>query len=166
MGKKGMTLVNGGSNQGLMAIFSSNIRENGGKCLGVVPSAFKERGWFNEKNDETIFVENLSDRKEIIKKMSDILIVFPGGIGSMDEFFDAWASYNLDFHSKKIILANIDGFYNPLMTFLDTLKKEHFVHDFLPTPVIVADTVNQCMDIIETLGSDETEIEKKGYRTY
>lgn len=166
MGKKGMILVNGGSNQGLMAIFSRNIRENGGRCVGVVPSAFKERGWFNEKNDETIFVENLGDRKEVIKKMSDILIVFPGGIGSMDELFDAWASYNLDFHSKKIILANIDGFYKPLIGFLDILKKEHFMHDFLPTPVIVADTVEQCIEIIETLGSDETGIEKKGYKIY
>jgi uncharacterized protein (TIGR00730 family) len=166
MGKKGMTLVNGGSNQGLMAIFSKTIRENGGRCVGVVPTAFKKRGWYNEKNDETIFVENLSDRKEIIKKTSDLLIVFPGGVGSMDELFDAWASYNLDFHSKKIILANIDGFYNPLLSFLDILKKENFMHDFLPKPVIVADSVEQCIEIIETINSDKNKFEEKGFRIY
>lgn len=166
MGKKGMTLVNGGSNQGLMAIFSRNVKDYGGKCIGVVPSAFKERGWYNEKNDETIFVENLSDRKEVIKKISDILIVFPGGVGSMDELFDAWASYNLDFHSKKIILANIEGFYDQLIVFIETLKKEHFMHDFLPNPVIVADTIEQCMEIIQVLGEDDKGIESKGYRMY
>lgn len=166
MGKKGMTLVNGGSNQGLMAIFSRNVKENGGKCVGVVPSAFKERGWYNEKNDETIFVENLSDRKEVIKKISDILIVFPGGVGSLDELFDAWASYNLDFHSKKIILANIEGFYDKLIDFIETLKKEHFMHDFLPNPVIIAETIEQCMEIIQALGDGYSDIESKGYKTY
>lgn len=166
MGKKGMTLVNGGSNQGLMAIFSRNVKENGGKCVGVVPNAFKERGWYNEKIDETIFVENLSDRKEVIKKISDILIVFPGGVGSLDELFDAWASYNLDFHSKKIILANIEGFYDQLLVFIETLKKEHFMHDFLPNPLIVADTIEQCMEIIQALGEGDKDIESKGSRMY
>jgi len=152
MGKKRLTLINGGSNQGLMEIFSRTIQETGGRTIGVVPSDFEARGWFSTYNDETIFVKNLSDRKDYIKDKSDILIVFPGGIGSMDELFDSWASFNLGFHNKKIILANIDGFYDPLLNFLDRLKSEHFMHEFAPNPVIVAQSVSHCIELLETLG--------------
>jgi len=151
MGKNKLTLVNGGSNQGLMEIFSKTIHENGGKSIGVVPSAFETRGWFSRHNDEIIFVENLSDRKELIKEKSDVLIVFPGGIGTMDEFFDAWSSFNLGFHGKKIILVNVDNFYKPLLDFLAILKEERFTHDFLPNPLIIADSVNHCIEILESL---------------
>jgi len=150
MGQKGMTLINGGSNQGLMQVFSKAVHENGGHCIGIVPSSFSNRGWFSKYNDETIFVDNLSERKELIKQRSDILIVFPGGIGSMDELFDAWASFNLGFHDKKIILANIDDFYEPLLKFLDNLREEKFLHEFLPNPVIIANSVEDCISIIES----------------
>lgn len=166
IGSNGMTVVNGGSNQGLMAIFSNVAIEHGGKCIGVVPSSFKEKGWFNSNNNETIFVENLSERKEVIKKISDILLVFPGGVGSLDELFDAWASYNLDFHSKKIILVNINGFYEPLINFIETLKKERFMHEFLPNPVFVADSIEDCKKIIQFSSVNDSDLKSSGYRIY
>lgn len=165
MGQKGMTVVNGGSTQGLMEIFSSTIHEYGGKSIGVVPEDFKERGWYNDKNDETVFVENLSDRKEKIKSLSDLIIVFPGGVGSLDELFDAWASYNLDYHKKRIIIANIEGFYEPLIGFLEKLKDEHFLHDFLPKPIIVAEDINQCFEIIDSINSGSEDFNGT-YRVY
>jgi len=166
IGSKGMTVVNGGSNQGLMAIFSNVAIENGGKCIGVVPNSFKEKGWFNSNNNETIFVDNLSERKEVIKKISDILLVFPGGVGSLDELFDAWASYNLDFHSKRIILVNINGFYEPLIKFIETLKNERFMHEFLPNPVIVADSIADCKKIIISCSEDSSSLKDLGLRIY
>lgn len=150
IGQNGMTLINGGSNQGLMEILSRTVHENGGHCIGVVPSSFEQKGWFSKFNDETIYVRDLGERKDIIKKRSDILVVFPGGVGSMDEFFDAWASYNLGFHNKHIILANIDGFYNPLLKFINSLEKENFLHESPSDgPVEIANSVDECIGLIE-----------------
>jgi uncharacterized protein (TIGR00730 family) len=151
LGKNKLTLINGGSSQGLMAIFSQYTKENGGQTIGVIPCTFKTKGWISSFNDETVFVADLWERMEFIKQKSDVLIVFPGGIGSLDEFFDAWASFSLGFHTNKIILVNMNGFYKPILDFIDQLKKEHFLHDFLPNPLIVTQSVQECIDMLESM---------------
>ncbi len=148
MGQQHLTLINGGSNQGLMAIMSRTIQEQGGHSIGVIPKNFKARGWFSPYTDETVFVDDLSERKDVIKERSDVLVAFPGGIGTLDEFFDAWASFNLGFHDKPILLVNINGFYDPLITFLDSLKTARFTHDFLPNPLTIVHSVDACIDYL------------------
>lgn len=155
IGKNGKTLINGGSNQGLMEVFSKAVKANGGKCIGVIPANFSERGWYSDQTDEKIIVGNLSERKEIIKGQSDILIVFPGGIGTMDEFFDAWSSYTLGFHNKKIILVNVDGFFSSLLQQLEVFRKEKFLHEFLPNPLLIVDSAAQCIEQLETMEKEE-----------
>lgn len=151
MGENKMTLVNGGSNRGLMEIFAKAVRNSGGLCTGVIPENLAERGWHSNQTDKVILVKNLSERKEVIKTISDVLIAFPGGIGTMDEFFDAWASYSLGYHHKKIILVNLGGYYTPLVEQLNVFKKEGFLHDFLPSPLIVVDTAEECIDRIREM---------------
>jgi uncharacterized protein (TIGR00730 family) len=153
IGQKGKTLINGGSNQGLMEVFSKAVHENGGRCIGIIPESLSHRGWDSEYTDEKLLVKDLSERKNVIKQRSDILMAFPGGIGTMDELFDAWSSYNLGFHDKKIILLNIGGFFNPLLQQLELFREEKFLHDFLPSPLLIVDSVDQC---IELLGKLET----------
>jgi len=105
----------------------------------------------------------LSERKDIIKQLSDILIAFPGGVGTMDELFDAWSSYNLGFHTKRIILLNINGFFNPLLKQLDLFREEKFLHDFLPNPLFIVDSVDQCIELLEKLETRTNETEPIGY---
>lgn len=155
IGKCGKTLINGGSNQGLMEVFSMAVKKNGGKCIGVIPANFSERGWYSNQTDEKIIVRDLSERKEIIKKRSDVLIAFPGGIGTMDEFFDAWSSYTLGFHDKKIILVNINGFFTSLLQQLELFRKEKFIHEFLPNPLIIVNSAAQCIERIEMMEKEE-----------
>lgn len=156
MGQKQYTLVNGGSSQGLMLLFSKTVQASGGNSIGVVPRSFKEKGWFSYSNDSLIFVDNLSNRKEVMKEKSDVLLVFPGGVGTMDEFFDAWASFNLGFHHKKIILFNLDGFYQPLLDLLEHMRSEQFLHDFLPNPLLVVDNMESCKQALENLLTEKT----------
>jgi len=151
MGKNGKTLVNGGSNQGLMEVFSKAVKKTGGYCIGVIPENFSNRGWHSNHTDEKIIVKDLSERKEMIKKRSDVLIAFPGGIGTMDEFFDAWSSFSLGFHDKKIILVNIEGFYSALINQLKTFREERFLHDFLPNPLLIVNSVEDCIRELEVL---------------
>jgi uncharacterized protein (TIGR00730 family) len=158
IGSHNKTLINGGSNQGLMEIFSKTVRENGGHCIGVIPENFSERGWYSSYSDEKILVKDLSERKEVIKKRSDVLLAFPGGIGTMDELFDAWSSYNLGFHNKKIILLNIEGFFKPLLEQLSVFQEEHFLHDFLPNPLLLVNNVTECINLLEQMGAPEGDI--------
>jgi len=151
MGKNGKTLINGGSNQGLMEVFSNTVRRTGGYCIGVIPENFSKRGWYSNTTDEKIIVKNLSERKEVIKKRSDVLIAFPGGIGTMDELFDAWSSYSLGFHDKKIILVNIEGFFTPLIQQLKVFRQEKFLHDFLPNPLVIVNSAEDCIKQLETM---------------
>jgi len=153
IGKNNKTLLNGGSSQGLMEVFSSTVKGNGGKTIGVIPKNLKERGWLSNYNDEVIIVKDLNERKDMMKKLSDIMIVFPGGIGTMDEMFDAWASFSLGFHNKKIVLVNVDGFYDKLIEFLDKLKTGNFIHDFLPSPLIVVNSIDECIEILKEVKS-------------
>lgn len=149
LGKNKKTLINGGSTQGLMNIFSKYTSENGGNCIGVLPTELKERGWQSPYNSETIFVSGLGKRKNKMKELADILIAFPGGVGTMDEMFDAWASFCLGYHNKKIILLNIDGFYSDLIKFLKGLQEKEFIHKFLPQPLIIANSTEECIKILE-----------------
>lgn len=163
MGKHGKTLVNGGSNQGLMEVFSKTVRESGGDCVGVIPEDFSKRGWHSSHTDRKILVKDLSERKDIIKQLSDILIAFPGGVGTMDELFDAWSSYNLGFHDKRIILLNINGFFDPLLQQLALFREEKFLHEFLPNPLFIVDSVDQCIELLEKLELRTDANEPLGY---
>jgi len=151
IGKNGKTLVNGGSNQGLMEVFSRTVREHGGHCIGVIPENFHERGWYSGETDEKILVKDLSERKDVIKRISNILLAFPGGVGTLDELFDAWSSYNLGFHNKRIVLINLNGFFDPLMQQLNFLREEKFLHDFLPNPLLVVKSVDECIVLLESM---------------
>jgi len=151
IGKNGKTLVNGGSNQGLMEVFSKAVKRTGGKCIGVIPANFSERGWYSKHTDEKIIVRDLSERKEVMKERSDVLIAFPGGVGTMDEFFDAWSSFSLGFHDKKIILVNVEGFYSALIQQLKMFRQEKFLHDFLPNPLLIVNSSDECIRQLETM---------------
>ncbi|MDD4921139.1 MAG: TIGR00730 family Rossman fold protein [Bacteroidales bacterium] len=158
IGNNHKTLINGGSNQGLMEVFSKAVRKNGGHCIGVIPSTFSERGWNSNHTDEIIMVKDLSERKEVIKQRSDVLIAFPGGIGTMDEFFDAWSSFSLGFHDKKIILVNVEDFFTPLIQQLKVFRQEKFLHDILPNPLIIVDSAEECIDVLKKMDSTSRDI--------
>ncbi len=149
IGRQGWTLMNGGSSQGLMNLFSETVHQSGGTCLGVIPTSFRANGWISPFNDEIIWVNNLSERKETIKANSDVILVFPGGIGTLDEMFDAWASYSLGFHHNPVVLCNLHDFYSPLLSFLEKLKKDGFIHSFLPDPLNVVDSIEAGVDWLE-----------------
>ena len=87
MGKEGKTLVYGGSNMGLMECVAQAVKQNGGTVVGVVPSKLEEAGRASNLLDKAIRTAGLSDRKDTMIALSDILVALPGGIGTMDEIF-------------------------------------------------------------------------------
>jgi uncharacterized protein (TIGR00730 family) len=127
MGETGKILVYGGTALGLMEQMAQAVKEAGGYIIGVLPTKLEENGWGSNLPDQTIHTDNLSERKDIMLRESDVLVALPGGIGTLDEVFHVIAAATVDYHNKKVIFYNINGFYNKLLNLFDDLKATSFI---------------------------------------
>ena len=93
----------------------------------MVPKLLEERGRAHTALDEKILVDDLSERKRVMVERSDILIVLPGGIGTLDEAFSTLAGYTLGYHHKPTYFYDMQGFWSPLVVFMRRLGRDGFV---------------------------------------
>ncbi len=148
MGQNKKTLVYGGANLGLMECTACAVKEHGGTVIGMVPLRLEERGRVSNLLDITFRTDNLSDRKDLMLNEADIVIALPGGVGTLDEVFHVMAAAMLDYHHKKVIFYNIDGFWKPVLDFLDGLEKQHFAHYPMRSHYAVADDLNGLIKLL------------------
>lgn len=120
--KNGHSIVFGGHDAGLMHAVSKAAKEAGGQVIGVVPRKIEEMGRLSPYLDVHIPTENLTDRKDLMMVHSDAFIILPGGIGTLDELFTVAAAVTLKYHEKPLILWNMKGFWDSLITCLDDLQ--------------------------------------------
>ena len=149
MGRNKKTLVYGGANLGLMECMAKAVKANGGFVMGVVPTKLEERGAVSDLLDVTFRVDDLSERKDTMLRESDILVALPGGVGTLDEVFHVVASASIGYHSKKIILYNINGFWDGLLTFMDGLKGQGFARRPLERLYGVANSFEELIDLLK-----------------
>ena len=131
LGKKiasaGHTLVFGGGADGLMGACAKGAKEAGGTLIGVAPRFFDEPGFLYRDCDELIFTDTMAERKEKMFSLSDAYIALPGGIGTMDEFFEAITLRQLGHLSGPLVLLNTLGFYDTLFSFLSKMAELGFM---------------------------------------
>lgn len=127
IGQTGHTLVYGGADMGLMECVARATKEHGGTVIGVVPTKLEEKGRVSDLLDITFHTDNLSERKDVIVRESDVLIALPGGVGTLDEVFHVIAASTIGYHSKRVIFYNINGFWNQLLSMLEQMQKEGFI---------------------------------------
>lgn len=148
MGEQNRTLVYGGASLGLMECMAKAVKQNGGTVVGVVPAKLEKNGKVSTLPDKIFQTTNLSDRKDIILRESDILISLPGGIGTLDEVFHVMAAASIGYHTKKVIFYNINGFYDHLLQILDTIYKKHFARHKLDHYFYVANTFDELTNLL------------------
>lgn len=119
--QNGHSIVFGGHDAGLMHSVSKSAKEAGGQVIGIVPRRIEEMGKLSPWLDVHIPTEDLTDRKALMMVQSDAFIVLPGGIGTLDELFTVASAATLDYHNKPIILYNMKGFWDSLISCLDDL---------------------------------------------
>jgi uncharacterized protein (TIGR00730 family) len=141
MALEGHTLVFGGTNMGLMDCIAKAVHEGGSCVIGVVPTIVEKNGRASRYNDVEIPCDNLSDRKDILLLQSDIIIALPGGIGTLDEVFTVAAAHTIGYHSKKVVLYNMKGFWNKLIETLDKLETDGFIRGNWHDYIFVADSL-------------------------
>lgn len=121
--KHGLGLVYGGGGQGCMGAVARGIKEENGFVFGVIPHFMQDfEGLF--ECDKKVWVETMSERKDMMEEYADIYIITPGGIGTMDEFFQVLTLKYLKRISTPIVILNLDGFYNSLLALMDDLIKQ------------------------------------------
>lgn len=128
LAQKGHTLVFGGGDTGMMGACAKGVHDNNGKSLGIAPEWI---GGFEPLcNDcsEFIYVDSMDERKNKFVENSDAFIISPGGIGTLDEFFEIITLKKLKQHDKEIIVFNIDGFFNKMFEMIDEMGDKGFLY--------------------------------------
>lgn len=126
IGERGLTLVYGGGKVGLMGAVADSALAAGGRVIGVIPQMLLDREVGHAGLTELHVVTTLAERKLLMGQLSDAFLTLPGGIGTMDELFEAWSWTQLDIHRKPSGLLNYAGYYDSLIAFLDYAVAEGF----------------------------------------
>ena len=150
--KKGINVVFGGGNVGLMKIVSNTALDNGVKALGISLRSLYELELVNPRLDEIVVAETLLDRKDVFMDRSDAFIVLAGGVGSLDELAEVMASNQLGIINKPIGILNTEGYYDHLFAWMQKAVEEGFISKANFDELIISDS---CEDLIERIVNEE-----------
>jgi uncharacterized protein (TIGR00730 family) len=123
----GHTLVYGGGNVGLMGVIADAVLSAGGEVVGVIPHTLMEREIGHTGVTRLHVVDSMHERKALMADLSDAFVALPGGVGTLEELFEAITWTQLGLHRKPCGLLNVDGFYDGLLQFLDHGWREGFI---------------------------------------
>ena len=150
--EKGMNVVFGGGDVGLMGVVSHTAIDNGGEVLGISLQSLYELELTNPRIQEVVVAKTLLERKDIFMQRSDAFIVLPGGVGSLDELAEVMCSNQLGIINKPIGILNTNGYYDHLLAWMKKAVEEGFVSDANFNELIVS---HSCEDLIERVASEK-----------
>ena len=153
IGKRHITLIYGGGRKGLMGAVANAAMANGGKVMGVIPEVLI--GWEQQHTGirDLQVVADMHARKKIMYELCDAAIILPGGHGTLDEMFEMLTWNTLNIHNKKIILLNVDGYYNNLIEHIKQMQQSGFLYEDWNKRITVFETTEQ---IIAALDGDKS----------
>lgn len=124
---RGIRLVYGGASVGIMGTVADAVLEHGGQVVGVIPESLKRKEVAHLRLTELHVTSSMHERKMMMADLSDGFIALPGGIGTLEEISEIWTWAQLGLHRKAFGLLNVEGYYDPLIAFLDHTVAEGFV---------------------------------------
>jgi len=144
--KKGHELVWGGGAISVMGEVAKGARAHGGRTIGLIPERLMNVEFIDHDSTELHVVSDMRERKGLIEKLSDSFIALPGGIGTLEEFFEIWVGRYLGFHSKPIAVLDPANVYGSLRNALDDLTQKNFMkpgqHELVSWCSNVEDAIN------------------------
>ena len=127
LAERGIGLVYGGGNVGLMGAVADAAVRAGGEAIGVIPRRLAEREVAHDGLTQLHVVETMHERKALMTELSDAFLTLPGGFGTLDELFEAITWRQLGFHDKPCGLLDVDGYFDGLLAFIDRAVDDGFV---------------------------------------
>jgi len=143
---RGLDLVYGGANVGLMRCVAEAAMAGGSKVTGVITEFLAGRELAQTGLEQMIVVSSMPERKATMERISDGFVVLPGGFGTMDEMFEILSGGQLGFHKKPLVVLNINGFYNHLKAQLDFMVGQKMLLPQHASMVQFADTPAEAID--------------------
>ncbi|MEZ2339382.1 TIGR00730 family Rossman fold protein [Mucilaginibacter sp. RCC_168] len=124
---RNITLVYGGGKVGIMGLLADNVLQRGGKAIGIIPQFLMDKEVGHTGLTELHIVENMHQRKQMMNDLCDAIITLPGGIGTLEEFFEVLTWLQLGLHNHPIGLLNVNGYYDFLLKQLDVMVEQKFM---------------------------------------
>ena len=161
----GVTLVYGGGRVGLMGVLADTVLDSGGEAIGVIPKPLVRREVAHTGLSDLRVVGSMHERKALMSELSEGFVALPGGIGTLEEFFEVLSWAQLGVHGKPCGLLNVGGYYDPLLAFLDHvvargfLSEEHrslVLVEAEPKPLLEAFARYRGPEVVERMDRTET----------
>lgn len=142
---RGWTLVSGGGNVSAMGAVANGARARSGRTIGVIPKALVHRELADVDADELVVTDTMRERKQIMEDRADAFIALPGGIGTLEEFFEAWTAGYLGMHEKPLVMLDPIGHYAGLLAWLHGLVDSGYVASAALDRLVVVDDLDAAM---------------------
>lgn len=155
--KRGLGLVYGGGNVGLMGVIADTVKRAGGEVIGVIPESLAAKELAHQDLSDLIVVKSMHERKAIMADYSDGFIAMPGGYGTFEEFCEIITWAQLGFHRKPCGLLNVEDYYAPLLALCDHAVNEKFVRAEHRPLVLVSNDPEHLLDLFENYQPPELE---------
>jgi uncharacterized protein (TIGR00730 family) len=157
MVREKIQLVYGGGRLGLMGLIADSVLELGGEVYGVIPQALVDIEVAHPSVTELHVVETMHERKAKMTDLADAFLALPGGIGTLDELFDAWSWNALGYHAKPFCLLNVEGFWDGLIEFMDHATASGFLSQQRRKQLLVASTPDEALELLDEAAAAATQ---------
>jgi uncharacterized protein (TIGR00730 family) len=154
---RGVDLVYGGGRLGLMGLIADSVLAGGGRVFGVIPQALVDIEVAHVGLTELYTVETMHERKAKMTDLADAFLALPGGVGTLDELFEAWSWNALGYHAKPFCLLNVDGFWDGMIEFIDHATESGFLSAQRRSQLLVAQTPDRALEYLDEAAAAATQ---------
>ena len=156
---EGVSLVFGGGRVGLMGLAADATLNSGGRVIGVIPEFLAAREVAHTKCTELHTTVTMHERKQQMADLSDAFVILPGGLGTLDEMFEIITWRQLNLHQKPIIIANIDGYWDPLEKLMENMSSESYISRDHNNLITFVSCIAEVLPILRAMPSISSHIE-------
>jgi uncharacterized protein (TIGR00730 family) len=157
MTDRGVDLVYGGGRLGLMGLIADSVLACGGQVYGVITKALVNLEIAHNGLTELHTVETMHERKAKMTDLADAFLALPGGIGTLDELFEAWSWKALGYHKKPLCLLNVDGYWDGMIEFIDHATRSGFLSERRREQLLVAATPEEALEYLDEAAAAATQ---------
>jgi uncharacterized protein (TIGR00730 family) len=157
MARNGVDLVYGGGRLGLMGVIADSVLGDGGRVYGVIPRALVDLEVAHTGVTGLYTVDTMHERKAKMTELADAFLAMPGGIGTLDELFEAWSWNALGYHKKPFCLLNVDGFWDGMIAFIDHATEKGFLSVRRRKQLLVATSPDEALQMLDEAAAAATQ---------
>lgn len=150
LAKENVGLVYGGGSRGLMGAIAKSVLAEGGTVTGIIPSFLTEREGMIDAVQTNLIVPDMHTRKRIMFERADAFVALPGGIGTLEELVEQLSWVQLGRHTKPVVIADIGGFWRPLLALFAHMREHGFIQASLEVRYLVAERIEDVLPMIES----------------